>query len=112
MTRSVSARVGIEPEGTVLKTGQVNLAGISPARSNEILNTAPRVVPEISFSLSLSNVVWAHQSSPKAQFLAASRVASMSSMSLFAPGKKVDMKSAPGPVRASRTDRRSDRSCP
>ena len=57
-------------------------------------------------------VAWAHQSSAKAQFVAASRVASMSSMSLFAPIEKVDMKSAPGPVRASRTDRRSDRSCP
>ena len=45
-------------------------------------------------------------------FVAASRVASMSSMGLFAPIGKVDMKSAPGPVRASRTDRRSDRSRP
>jgi hypothetical protein len=40
------------------------------------------------------------------------RVASMSSMGLFAPIGEVDMKSAPGPVRASRTDRRSDRSRP
>ena len=37
---------------------------------------------------------------------------SMSSMGLFAPIGEVDMKSAPGPVRVSRTDRRSDRSCP
>jgi hypothetical protein len=44
--------------------------------------------------------------------VAASRVASMSSMSLFALIEKVDMKSAPGPVRPSRTDKRSDRSCP
>ena len=48
----------------------------------------------------------------KADFVAASRVASMSSMGLFAPIGEVDMKSAPGPVRASRTDRRSDRSRP
>jgi hypothetical protein len=48
----------------------------------------------------------------KADFVAASRVASMSSMGLFAPIVEVDMKSAPGPVRASRTDRRSDRSGP
>jgi hypothetical protein len=40
------------------------------------------------------------------------RVASMSSMGLFAPIGEVDMKSAPGLVRASRTDRRSDRSRP
>jgi hypothetical protein len=45
-------------------------------------------------------------------FVAASRVASMSSMGLFAPIGEVDMKSAPGPIRASRTDRRSDRSRP
>jgi hypothetical protein len=58
-------------------------------------------------------VAWAHQtSSSKADFVAASRVASMSSMGLFAPIGEVDMKSAPGPVRASRTDRRSDRSRP
>jgi hypothetical protein len=58
-------------------------------------------------------VAWAHQtSSSKADFVAASRVASMSSMGLFAPIWGGDMKSAPGPVRASRTDRRSDRSRP
>jgi hypothetical protein len=45
-------------------------------------------------------------------FVAASRVASMSSVGLFAPIGEVDTKSAPGPVRVSRTDRRSDRSCP
>ena len=48
----------------------------------------------------------------KAYFVAASRVASMSSIGLFAPIGEVDMKSAPGPVRASRTDRRSDQSRP
>jgi hypothetical protein len=48
----------------------------------------------------------------KADFVAASRVASVSSMGLFAPIGEVDMKSAPGPVRASRTDMRSDRSRP
>jgi hypothetical protein len=49
-------------------------------------------------------VAWAHQtSSSKADFVTAS---------LFAPIGEVDMKSAPGPVRASRTDRRSDRSRP
>jgi hypothetical protein len=58
-------------------------------------------------------VAWAHQTSSfKADFVAASRVASMSVMGLFAPIGEVDMKSAPGPVRASRTDRRSDRSRP
>jgi hypothetical protein len=40
------------------------------------------------------------------------RVASASSMGLFAPVGEFDMKSVPGPVRASRTDRRSDRSRP
>jgi hypothetical protein len=50
--------------------------------------------------------------SSKADCVAASRVASMPSMGLFAPIGKVDMKSAPGLVRASRTDRRSDRSRP
>lgn len=48
----------------------------------------------------------------KAAFVSARRVALMSSMGLFAPIEEVDMKSAPGPVRASRTDRRSDRSRP
>jgi hypothetical protein len=48
----------------------------------------------------------------KADFVAASRVASMSSMGLLAPIGEFDMKSVPGPVRASRTDRRSDRSRP
>jgi hypothetical protein len=38
--------------------------------------------------------------------------ASMSSMDLFAPLGEADMMSAPGPIRASQTDRRSDRSCP
>jgi hypothetical protein len=42
----------------------------------------------------------------------ASRCASMSSMGLFAPIGEVDMKSAPGTVRASRTYRRSDQSRP
>jgi hypothetical protein len=37
----------------------------------------------------------------KADFVAASRLASMSSMGLFAPIREVDMQSAPGPVRAS-----------
>src|ERR1700682_5552813 len=41
-------------------------------------------------------VAWAHQtSSSKADFVAASRCASMSSMGLFAPIGEVDMKSAP-----------------
>jgi hypothetical protein len=58
-------------------------------------------------------VAWAHQtSSSKADFVEASRLASMSSMGLFAPTGEVDMKSPPAPVRASRTDRRSDRSRP
>jgi hypothetical protein len=52
----------------------------------------------------------AHQtSSSNANFVAASRIASASSMGLFAPIGEFDMKSVPGPVRASRTDRRSDR---
>ena len=55
-------------------------------------------------------VAWA--SSSKAIFVAASRLASMSSMGLFAPIGEVDMKSAPGTVRASRTYRRSDQSRP
>ena len=56
---------------------------------------------------------WAHQtSSSKPDFAATSNVASASSMGLFAPIEDVDMKSAPGPVRASRTDTRSDRSRP
>lgn len=46
----------------------------------------------------LAIVAWAHQtSSSKADFVAASRVASMSSMGLFAPIGEVDMKSPPGP---------------
>src|SRR5665213_178219 len=48
----------------------------------------------------------------EADFVAACRLASVSSMGLFAPVGEVDKKSASGPVRASRTDRRSDRSCP
>jgi len=41
-------------------------------------------------------VAWAHQtSSSKADFVVASRLASMSSMGLFAPIVEVDMKSAP-----------------
>src|ERR1700689_192692 len=45
-------------------------------------------------------------------FVAAGRVSSMFSMVLFAPIGKVDIKSAPGPDRVSRTYRQSDRSRP
>src|ERR1700742_4493378 len=68
-----------------------------------------RILDENSFSRRKAS----HLSIARFKFhVAASRVASMSSMGLFAPIGEVDMKSPPGPVRASRTDRRSDRSRP
>src|SRR5450432_818207 len=77
-------------------------------------DTTRRQLPTLPGQAAFAVIVaWAHQtSSSKADFVAASRLASMSSKGLFAPIGEVDMKSAPGPVRASRTDRRSDRSRP
>ena len=56
-----------------------------------------RYAPHSASAAFSAIVAWAHQTnSSKADFVAASRVASMSSMGLFAPIGEVDMKSPPG----------------
>ena len=87
---------------------EVEAAGfVLDAESTMLRADSRRYVASAAFA---AIVAWAHQtSSSKADFVAASRLASMSSMGLFG---EVDMKSVPGPVMVSRTDRRSDRSRP
>jgi hypothetical protein len=84
---STSQKLGIRDE-VAMNRGRQDRRRDAPRRF-----ASPRYEASAIFA---AIVAWAHQtSSSKADFVAASRLASMSSMGLFAPIGEVDMKSPP-----------------